>query len=79
MEHIRQVIIRQLQMQHTLGMFHFGEQLFLAVHSAKHVYYLLEVSDKIQESSRWQAHGPYRNQGWGKQETWIPNLMNIEC
>ena len=41
---------RQSQMQHTLGMLHFEEQLFTAVYSAKHTHYLLGVADKVEES-----------------------------
>ena len=51
-EYIRQIMIWQLQMQHTIGMFHFGEQPFIAVCSAKHVHLLLCVGDKVGESSR---------------------------
>ena len=52
MEHIRQVMIWQLQPQCNLGMFHFGEQLFTVVCSAKHAHHLISVGDKVGESSR---------------------------
>ena len=46
------MMIWHLQMQCTLDMFHFGEQLFSIVFSAKHAHYLLGVGDKAGESSR---------------------------
>ena len=49
-------MIWQLPMQYTLGILHFGEQLFTTVCSAKHTHYLLGVSDKTGESSR-KKHG----------------------
>ena len=49
-EWIRQVMIWQLQMQHTLGMLHFGE-LFTAVCNAKHTHYFMGGDDKIGVSS----------------------------
>ena len=51
---IRQVMIWLLQMQHTLGMLHFREQLFTVVFSTKHAYYLLGLHDKNRESSKWK-------------------------
>ena len=47
-------MIWQLQMQRTLSILHFGEQLFTAVCSAKHAHYLLGVGNKIGESSKWK-------------------------
>ena len=46
---IRQVMIKQLLMQHTLGMLHFEKQLFTAAFSAKHAHYLQSVDDKVGE------------------------------
>ena len=46
-KHIRQVMIWQLQMQHTPGILYWREQLFSVVCSAKHSHYLLGVSDKV--------------------------------
>ena len=36
------------------GMLNFGEQMLIVVRSAKHVLYLLVVSDKTEKSSRWK-------------------------
>ena len=53
-EHNQQVMIWYLQTQHNLCMLCFGELLSTAVCSAKHTRYLLHVSDKVEESSRWK-------------------------
>ena len=58
--------------------FYFGEQLFTVVCSTKNTHYFLGMVDKVGESSRKLKHGFYRSWGYGKQETWTSNLLNIE-
>ena len=41
-------------MQCTLAMFHFKKQLFTVVSRAKHAHHLLDVDDKVWESSTWK-------------------------
>ena len=48
------MMIWQLQKQCTLGMFHFGVQLFTVVCNAKYAHCLLVVGDKVRESFRWK-------------------------
>ena len=40
---------------YTLGMLHFGKQLFTEVCSAKHTHYLLIMADKVGELSGWKS------------------------
>ena len=54
-QHIRQVMVWQLQTQCMLGTLHFGEELLIVVCRAKHAHYLLGVEDKVKELSR-QMH-----------------------
>ncbi len=42
------------QMQHTLDMLHFREQLFTAIFNAKHAFYLLGVGDNVKALSKWK-------------------------
>ena len=72
-EWIREVMIRQLWIQHTLSMLHFEEQLFALLCSAKYAHYLLYMGDKVKE-----ACGLKRNWGYNKQETQILNLLNTK-
>ena len=48
-EHIRQVMMRQLWTQPSLG-----EKLVIAACNTKCVHYLLGMSDKVGEASRWK-------------------------
>ena len=53
-ELLKQVMIWQLQMQCTLGIHHFGGQLFIVVCCAKHADYFFGVDDKVGELFRWR-------------------------
>ena len=61
-------------MQCTPNVFHFGEQMFTMVCSAKHAPYLLGVGDKVKESSRWKRVVLIEN----KQKSWSSNLLKTE-
>ena len=50
----RQEKIWQLWMQHTLGMFHIGKQLFTVVCTTKNIYFLLGMDDRVGKLSRWK-------------------------
>ena len=53
-EHIKQVMVWQLRMQHTLGRVYFEEQLFTAICRDKRVYNTPCVLDKGGEWSIWK-------------------------
>ena len=63
-------------MQCAVSRLPFWEQLFTAVYSAKHAYYLLSVGVKIRELSRLKDGIIIAIEEYDEQETWTSNLLN---